>query len=359
VDRQLPYITRDALEHGQCRLITDATEVAPHSLAGDGADLRLLRTVAPGSLLTVPLLARGHVHGALAVVRGRRRMPLDEDDARLVDQLAQRAALALDNAMLYETATRAVHLRDEILGVVAHDLRSPLTGIMLLADVLSGSPDAGRVRSGAATIRRAGERMDRLIQDLLDVTRLEAGAFRIERAAVAIAPVLADALEVLRPLAAARSVSIETLVDDTLPAVLADRARLLQVLTNIGGNAVKFTPAGGRVDVRAAVAGAMVQLSISDTGPGIGPDEIGHVFDRFWQGRAHERHGVGLGLAIAKGIVEAHGGQIWARSVAGRGSTFTLALPLADAADDDPIDLPIDAGALDSRGPAIAASPTG
>lgn len=353
VPRDRPYITRAAIERGQCALLTDAGEPELRSLVAGGAELRLLHRLAPGSLMTSPLVARGHVQGALAVVRGRGRMRLDQDDARLIDQLAQRAALALDNARLYETATSAIRLRDEVTGVVAHDLRNPLTGIMLLADVLSRSADPEKTRSGMAKIRRAGERMDRLIQDLLDVTRLEAGALQIERERVLIEPVIEETLDVLRPLAAAGSVSIETVVDASMPPVLADRRRLLQVLANIGGNAVKFTPPGGRILVSARAFGSMLELSISDTGPGIGPDEIEHVFDRFWQGRTRERHGAGLGLAIAKGIVEAHGGRIRVSSVVGEGSTFTVALPRADAADNDIIDLPIDAAALDAGyGPA-------
>ncbi len=322
------YLTRAAVEQGQCHLFTNVGDIDLRSLVEDGADLELLRALAPGSILTVPLIARGHMRGGLAVIRGPRRIPLDGDDARLVDHLAQRAALALDNASLYETATSAVHLRDEVLGVVAHDLRNPLSGIMLVADVLSGSTDLTRTRSGVATIRRAGERMDRLIQDLLDVTKLEAGALRLERVPLPIMPVLTEALDLLRPLADAKSVSIGATGDGALSTVLADRARLLQVLTNIGGNAVKFTPHGGRIDMRAAAVEGRVHVSVSDTGPGIVSDEIEHVFDRFWQGRTQQRYGAGLGLAIAKGIVEAHGGRIWVESTAGSGSTFTFTLPL-------------------------------
>ncbi|MBI4345884.1 MAG: hypothetical protein HY553_03450, partial [Elusimicrobia bacterium] len=154
--------------------------------------------------------------------------------------------------------TRAVHVRDEILGEVAHDLRGPLTAIVLVSQVLERSPDAAHARSAAAAILRASRRMDRLIRDLLDVTQLEAGRLSIEVAPERMASIVAEATDVLWPLAHARSIALEGTVSGELPLVLADRRRLFQVLTNIGDNAVKFTSPGGRIQIRAEQIDGMV-----------------------------------------------------------------------------------------------------
>lgn len=224
---------------------------------------------------------------------------------------------------------RAVRRRDEILGVVAHDLRGPLSAIVLFTEMLERSPDAAHARSAAAAILRATRRMDRLIRDLLDVTQLEAGRLSIEVAPERMASIVAEAADALWPLAHARSIALDATVSGDLPPVLADRRRLSQVLTNIGDNAVKFTPPGGRIQIRAEQIDAMVRVSVQDTGPGIPRSEMDYLFDRFWQGRAHDSRGLGLGLTIAKGIVEAHGGRIWAESIEGAGSTFSFTIPFA------------------------------
>jgi signal transduction histidine kinase len=175
-------------------------------------------------------------------------------------------------------------------------------------------------------IRRTAQRMDRLIQDLLDVSRMEAGRFSVEQFPESVRSLIGETRELLGSIASQQGLSLVDDLPDYDVRVRADRARVLQVFSNLVGNAVKFTPAGGTVTISASVQQSAVKFEVSDTGVGIAEENLPHIFDRFW----HSGHttGSGLGLAIAKGIVEAHGGRIWARS-SDRGSTFAFTLPLA------------------------------
>ena len=180
-------------------------------------------------------------------------------------------------------------------------------------------------------IRRAGERMNRLIQDLLDVKRIENGRLMVEPRSVPALPLLIEAVEMLRPLAAASSWSSCSTRCEELPHVNADPHRVQQVLSNLIGNAIKFTPRGGRITMRGERLANEVRLAVTDTGPGIPAEQLPHVFGQYWQGSRADRRGIGLGLAIAKGIVEGHDGRIWVESTVGEGSSFYFTLPVAEA----------------------------
>jgi signal transduction histidine kinase len=190
-------------------------------------------------------------------------------------------------------------------------------------------PETARV-SQLRIIQRSGERMNRLIQDLLSVTTIEAGRLSIVPRKVTVHDLFRDATEMLEPLAREKSITFAAIAADDLPAVRADSARVLQVLSNLVGNAIKFTPAGGSITLSAARTDGPVQCSVSDTGPGIPAAQIPRLFGKFWQAKRGDGRGVGLGLAIARGIVEAHGGTIDVRSEIGRGSVFSFALPVWD-----------------------------
>jgi PAS domain S-box-containing protein len=291
--------------------------------------LRLLQELAPVSLISVPLVAHARVLGAISFFLVRPGGIYGEEDLRLAEELARRAALAMDNAQLYALSRRATRGRDEILGVVAHDLRNPLNTITLTAEVLVQKlgDEQQQLRSLVRSMLRASERANRLIQDLLDVARLEAGHLAVERAPCRPADLLDDSLEMMRPAAERASIELTGVSEPGLPQLEADCDRILQVFSNLAGNAIKFTPSGGRVHLGAARRGADVCFSVTDTGPGIAADALPHLFDRFWQARPADRRGAGLGLAIAKGIVEAHGGKIWVESTPGSGSTFFFTVP--------------------------------
>lgn len=229
-------------------------------------------------------------------------------------------------------AEAAVRARDEVLRIVAHDIGNALSAMKIHATVLDRTlppGDAGDApRKRTAAVRHLVEQMDRLRQDLLDVAAIEAGRLSFEPASTELAETVAETVEGLAEVAAEKGLELVARVDPALPPVWADRERVGQVLQNLVANAVKFTPAGGRVDIAAEPEDGRVWVSVRDTGPGIPPEHLPHVFDRFWQARSSRRAGAGLGLAIARGIVEAHGGEIGVESEVGRGTVFRFSLPI-------------------------------
>ena len=229
-----------------------------------------------------------------------------------------------------EALRQAIRARDEVVAVVSHDLRNPMGTIAAAAGMLLDielPPE--KERENLEIIVRATERMNRLIRDLLDVARIEGGGLFVEPETVVVGPLVDEAVDLLRPLARDRGVELSQDVEDGLPAVHADRDRVLQVLSNLVGNALKFTDHGAiRIAARCGEGGG-VEFSVSDEGEGIPPEALGHIFDRFWQQNRSDRQGAGLGLAIVRGIVEAHGGRVWVESRLGEGTTFFFGLPAA------------------------------
>ncbi|MBI4408180.1 MAG: PAS domain S-box protein [Gemmatimonadetes bacterium] len=331
LDRDRRHLAHRTLQTGETLLVSDVTDDILAGLAQDERHLELLRRLEIGCFLVVPLLARGRMFGAMTLVCSRAQRSLDERDVALAEELARRAAFAIDNARLYREALQAVRSRDEVLSVVSHDLGNPLSAIFIGAGLLEGElPDASvdaTVRQHLDAIRRSAEQMERLIHDLLEIRRMEAGRLQLRPQPVKVAPLVAETRQILQPLATVKSLRLEAEIGDGLPPVRADRERLLQILSNLVGNAVKFTPSGGTITIRVEPAGDALRFSVSDTGPGIPEDQLPFIFDRFWQAQHTGRRGIGLGLAIAKGLVEAHGGSIWAESRVGAGSTFHFTMP--------------------------------
>jgi PAS domain S-box-containing protein len=234
-------------------------------------------------------------------------------------------------AKLRESVTREREAREhaeQMLAVVAHDLRSPLNNIALAAaTMMKILPPNDEPTRQLAIMQRSALNMERLIRDLLDVTRIEAGTFAIRHARVLVSPLLQEVCEQFEAAAREREITLTSDMAQGVRAVTGDRDRLIQVLSNLISNALKFTPPKGRVSVHAELSYGHVQISVQDTGPGVHPDSLPHVFDRFWQADRSSSAGAGLGLQIAKGIVEAHGGRIWAESTLGQGTTFHFTIP--------------------------------
>jgi PAS domain S-box-containing protein len=227
---------------------------------------------------------------------------------------------------------RAVTARDDVLGIVAHDLRNPLSTIIASTALLErpGPEPERRDETVRHVITRSAHRMNALIQDLLDVAMVEAGQLKVDCARLSAADLLREAVDTQASLVESSGLVLQLDVAADVPVIWGDRNRLLRVLENLVGNAIKFTKEGGRITVGAAQRAGEVVFSIADTGSGIPVDNLPHVFDHFWQAAGRtKRLGAGLGLPIAKGIVEAHGGQIWVESTVGHGSTFLFAIPLA------------------------------
>lgn len=320
-----PWGTTRALEDGEPRLIAN---VRDSLLSVD--QRHLMRELGTPAAITVPMIARGHTLGAVTFMSSR---GYTDEDLVLARVVTERAALMVDNARLLEQARRAVHLREQVLGVVAHDLRAPLAVIRAQTDRISraslSQPDSA---AHAEPIARAAARMQRLIEDLVDVASIEAGSLSLRRERHDVASLVAEALEVMRARAEDHSLQLVTSIETVAP-VMCDFQRVQQVLSNLVENAIKYTGPGGTITLRARVAGDEVELAVQDTGRGIPEDQVPHVFDRFWRAPGAGTRGAGLGLSIAKGIVAAHGGRLWCESTVGVGSTFFFTLPIArDAA---------------------------
>ena len=236
---------------------------------------------------------------------------------------------------LHKRLQRAVFARDETVGVVAHDLRNPVSAVKMLSQALLNRADAlddGDTEQ-LKLIREAAMQMDGLIQDLLDITRVESGRLTIDAQPVATIALLEGALRTLRPLVEEAGIQLVTDFPTSLPKVNADQERIGQVLSNLVGNAIKFGKDGGQIAVTASVSGTEVIVSVSDTGRGITPEHLPHIFDRFWQAShsTMRTRGAGLGLPIAQGIIGAHGGQIRVESTAGEGTTVFFTLPVTSS----------------------------
>jgi PAS domain S-box-containing protein len=331
LDPRSPHPVFTVLETGRPEMIPEVGDTLLRALSHDEQQLSIYRSLGLGSLLIVPLVARGETRGAMGFFSEAVHR-YGAEEAALAQDLALLAALAVDNARLYRNARAAIQARDDMITVVSHDLGNPLSAIRIGTSLLLRSVPPAEQETGGwkhlEFIRQSAEQMERLINDLLDVKRLEAGRVTLQIRDVRIENVVHDVIELFEPIARGRSLELTSELHEPLPTVPADYQRLSQVLSNLLGNALKFTEPGGRVRIEVRRAGEGLIVAVSDTGRGIAPEHLPHVFDRFWQAQPQIRKGLGMGLAIARGIVEAHGGRIWVESEAGAGTTVLFTLPL-------------------------------
>ena len=328
------------LERGELRMIEIARgsdRIAP--LDGD-APLAAVRSAAPVFLTDaayVPIVVDSGVLGAFAVSY-EIAAELDASERTFLAILGRQLGLVLERIRCDEAATRAqletdqaTHAHEEILSVVSHDLRNPLGTILMGASTLAqvtdpNDPNGQRVRTIGERINRQAERMARKIDDLVDFAGIEAGKLSIDRKQHAPATLVDSATELLATLAQERGLVFEANAPRDLPQLECDDARVSQLLANLVSNALKVTPKGGRIGVGAKLDGADVVFFVSDTGPGLDADEVSQVFQRYWRSKQATYKGAGLALTIARGIVEAHGGKIWAESERGKGCSFFFTL---------------------------------
>jgi signal transduction histidine kinase len=283
----------------------------------------------PRSALFLPLVAREQLIGVLSLFRSTRSF--DGDDLAFSEDLARLAALALDNSRLFDAVRGSLRAQEEMVGVVSHDLRNPVAAIKMLSRALLDGQQRAPLESNQnlALIAEAADQMDTLIRDLLDVNSLDAGKLRIAKEPIEPSAFLKEALRTLQPLVSEKEIALDVQIKAGLPKVLADTERIQQVLSNLVGNAIKFTPKGGKIVIAARSDDHNVTVSVADSGSGIREEHLPKVFDRYWQSTRTNRQGAGLGLAIAKGIVEGHGGRIWIESTTGEGTIAQFTLPVA------------------------------
>ena len=303
-------------------LLIDLNFLAPNgSLAIDRVEgLEIIAFLVVAATITSTMNA---LHRALALAESRAAelKVLNDEVGRSYDAEREKR----------HDAELLAHAREDVLGLVAHDLRNPLNLIITTTDLLLGEKiEPARQHDLLEVAMRAGKQMNRLIEDLLDTVRLQAGKFSLDLEDLPVASIFRQASESLGPAAEKRDVRLDIIPPGDGVVVRADPLRVSQLVGNLVGNAIKFTPEKGSVTLKAAANGDRVLVQVTDTGPGIRPSDIPHLFDNFWQARRNDHRGVGLGLAIAKGVVEAHGGKIWAESTEGAGSTFSFTLPMAD-----------------------------
>jgi signal transduction histidine kinase len=285
-------------------------------------------------LAAVPPLT-GAVVGLLVLATG----VLSARVTRIIRRVITDEVARLRLTRMYQDAQETINAREEVLRIVSHDLRNPLGTIAMAADLLLDLPASDELRARQlGIIKRNGERMNRLIHDLLDAARVEAGSLPIRQEVVDVGDLFENVVEMMRPLAEEQGLSLHVVLAERLPRVRADSERILQVFSNLIGNAIKFTPKGGHITLRADPMGTKVRMAVVDTGPGIPPDQLADIFRKMWQARKDDTRGIGLGLTIAKAIVEAHGERIGVESQVGRGTEFWFTVGVAASLFDRPQD---------------------
>jgi signal transduction histidine kinase/ActR/RegA family two-component response regulator len=308
---------------------------APSLEVVDSSDGNAMRSPVPApdlqTVLRLALVSGDDLVGAIWLGLPHRH-ELNADDRRVLGALGTHATTAVLEQAGRESLERAVRSRDEILGIVAHDLRNPLNVISAAANSLHHRLSDSVSRRPLERIMRAAQRAEHLIRDLLDLSAIEGGHFSIDKRPIDTTSTVLTALDSQQGLAAASCVILASDLSPALPWIDADEERILEVLENLVGNAIKFTMAGGTVTVGAALREESMVLWVKDNGPGIAADQLTHLFDRFWQASKTDRRGTGLGLTICKAIVEAHGGRIWAESEPGVGTTVFFTVPAHERA---------------------------
>jgi PAS domain S-box-containing protein len=330
---QAPYGAPEVTRSGRPQLNREIPDSLLVQVAQNERHLEVLRELGLASYIVVPLSVKDRVFGALSLATGRESgRRYGPAELEVATHLGRRAGLAIENARLYREAQEAVRLRQQVLAIVSHDLRNPLGVVRVAADgVLKRARDQKdpKLTKQIETIRRATSRMDHLIGDLLDMASIHVGKLKIERRPYPADALVQEAVEPYESIAAEQGIVLTTDVDVPNLNADCDRDRVLQVFSNLLGNAFKFCGRGAAITVRARPDAAEIRFEVADTGPGIPPDEREHIFEAYWSADRHGKKGTGLGLFIARGAIEAHGGKLWVDSTPRRGTTFSFTLPIA------------------------------
>ena len=329
-----PYSVPYVIRTGTPALIPEVTDAMIVAAAqGDQERISMVRSLGLTSYLCVPMMSGGRVEGALTLATGESGRRYDQDDLLFAQDLAARAALAVENARSYDELQRANRVKDDFLGTLSHELRTPLNAILGYARIARGgmiAPD--QMPRALETIERNAAALTQMVEDILDVSRIVAGKMRLDVQPVELPLVLHEAVETMTPAAEAKQIRIRPVVDPHVGPISGDPDRLRQIIWNLLSNAIKFTGKEGQIQIRLERVDSSVEITVSDTGIGIAPDLLPHIFERFRQGEggtSRQHSGLGLGLAIVKNLVELHGGTVSASSNGpGTGATFRVRLPV-------------------------------
>lgn len=321
-----------AIRTGQSVLLSEVPDDGTGS-AADAEGQRLMKTLQCPSLLLIPLVARGQTLGLITLASRTRDRRYGAEDLIVAQELAARAAIALDNARLYREAQAASKAKDAFLATVSHELRTPVNAVLGWATLLrQHNLEGARAEHACEAIERSARAQAQLLEQLLDVSRIISGKLDLHLAPVRVSAIIEAAVDAVRPAGDDKSVRFATRFDHGLPALMLDGQRLQQVVINLLSNAVKFSGENATVQVELQRDGNFAEIVVKDRGIGIRREFLPYVFDRLRQGdagRANGREGLGLGLSIVRDIVERHGGTVSAHSDGeGKGSTFVVRLPM-------------------------------
>jgi len=297
------------------------------------AEQRLrLELIGATSFVCFPLIPRGVIVGTITLVMTGSGRGFQQKEMKYLELIANRCAVAVENAKLYFEAQEATKVRELVLSIVAHELLNPIGVINMIGQILEMEqvPKVKNMNLLAGRILRSTTMMQRLISDLLDFGTIQAGTLKIEQASVPVSIIVATAMESMSPRAKEKKQHLRLEISDDIPDIFCDQGRIVQVLWNLIGNAIKFTPNEGVIIINAFADAKVVQFTITDSGPGLEAHELAKVFERFWQSGKSAKSSAGLGLAISKGLVEAHGGKIWVESEKNHGCSFHFVIPIAN-----------------------------
>jgi PAS domain S-box-containing protein len=332
-DPNAPGGVRQVIRTGQPTMMATIPRELLVAAARDVEHLRIIDDLALTSYMCVPLVARGHILGAVTLVAAESGRHYTTSDLQFAQDLAARAAMAIDNARMFQQASDANRLKDDFLATLSHELRTPLNAVLGYAKMLGMNLlDASKQAHAITVIERNAQSLRQIIEDVLDVSRIVSGKLRLNVQPVNVAEVVKMAAATVTPAADAKNLRLQSVLDPQVPPVSGDPDRLQQVVWNLLSNAVKFTPKGGRIQVKVQRINSHIEIVVSDTGRGIAPEFLPHLFERFRQADSafsRDHGGLGLGLAIVRELVELHGGTVHASSDGpGTGATFTVGLPL-------------------------------
>jgi PAS domain S-box-containing protein len=343
-DPSSPYTPASVVRTGTASMVKEISDdMIVGAAHGDEERIDLVRSLGIRSYMIVPLTAHGRTFGALTLATAESGRVYSDDDFRFAQDVAFRAALAVDNAHAYEEAQTANRLKDEFLATLSHELRTPLNAILGYSRLLqSGMLTVDKHAHALQTLERNATALTQIVGDILDVSRIISGKIRLNVQPIDLPRVVSDAVESLLPAADAKRIRVQTILDPRAAPISGDPDRLQQIVWNLVSNAVKFTPKEGVVQVRLERVNSHVEIVVSDNGIGVSPDFLPYMFERFRQadgGTTREHGGIGLGLAIVRHLVELHGGTIHATS-GGRdtGSTFRVRLPLMSVHQETPVE---------------------
>lgn len=329
-----PLSPRTVLHTGEPLLVQDvAAEFYARTDIGEDY-VQYVRDMGVTSFVTLPLVSRGKVVGLFNLAMQSDGKRFSAADLPFLREVANRCAVSFENAHLFYQAKAAVHARELVLSIVSHDLRNPMASIDLAVQILNSSYPLteSSLRRATTRIQNALRSTERLISDLLDFGKIQSGSLSVRFEPSAVEAIVHTAIDTFQYRCAEKNLRLNSQLEPNLPPINCDHTRILQVLWNLIGNSIKFTPSGGEIRIEAKPQDEFVHFIVADTGCGIDPQDVENVFERFWQSKETRDVGYGLGLSIAKGIVLSHGGKMWVESQKSGGTKVHFTVPIATKA---------------------------